>query len=46
MQRDRSTHTGLPRQEIDWFPRIDQEKCKEEVTPPEIKNKVKFSEIL
>lgn len=30
MQRDRSTYTGLPRVEIDWFPRIDQEKCKPE----------------
>ena len=28
MQRDRSTYTGLPRQEIDWFPRIDYSKCK------------------
>jgi len=28
--RDRSTYTGLPRNEIDWFPRIDQEKCKPE----------------
>jgi NAD-dependent dihydropyrimidine dehydrogenase PreA subunit len=28
MQRQRSTYTGLPRAEIDWFPRIDQEKCK------------------
>ncbi|MCX5976445.1 MAG: ferredoxin family protein [Coprothermobacterota bacterium] len=28
MQKDRSTYTGLPRNEIDWFPRIDQEKCK------------------
>lgn len=28
MQRDRSTYTGLPRQEIDWFPRIEQEKCR------------------
>ncbi len=26
--RDKSTYTGLPRNEIDWFPRIDQEKCK------------------
>jgi NAD-dependent dihydropyrimidine dehydrogenase PreA subunit len=30
MQRDRSTYTGLPRAEIDWFPIIDQEKCKPE----------------
>lgn len=28
MQRDRSTYTGLPRKEIDWFPKINQEKCK------------------
>jgi NAD-dependent dihydropyrimidine dehydrogenase PreA subunit len=27
MQRDRSTYTGLPRNEIDWFPRIDAAKC-------------------
>ncbi len=26
--RDRSTYTGLPRNQIDWFPRIDLEKCK------------------
>jgi len=26
--QDRSTYTGLPRNEIDWFPRINQEKCK------------------
>ena len=30
MQRDRSTYTGLPRVEIDWFPKIDQEKCRPE----------------
>ena len=28
MPLDRSTYTGLPRNEIDWFPRIDQERCK------------------
>ena len=28
MQRDRSTYTGLPRAEIDWFPKINLEKCK------------------
>lgn len=30
MAQDRATYTGLPRNEIDWFPRIDQEKCKPE----------------
>jgi len=31
MDQGRSTYTGLPRSKIDWFPCIDQEKCK----PPE-----------
>ncbi len=26
--KDRSTYTGLPRNKIDWFPKIDQLKCK------------------
>lgn len=26
--RDRSTYTGLPRNEIDWFPKIDKKKCR------------------
>lgn len=30
MNRDRSTYTGLPRKEIDWFPKIDYEKCNPE----------------
>jgi len=30
MDKDRSTYTGLPRKEIDWFPRIDYSKCKPE----------------
>jgi NAD-dependent dihydropyrimidine dehydrogenase PreA subunit len=25
--QNRSTYTGLPRNEIDWFPQINQEKC-------------------
>jgi len=28
MERDRSTYTGLPRDEIDWFPRIDPALCR------------------
>lgn len=28
MAGGRSTYTGLPRAEIDWFPRIDRAKCK------------------
>jgi len=28
--QDRSTYAGLPRNEIDWFPRIDMEKCQPE----------------
>jgi len=31
MKRDRSTYTGLPRIEIDWYPKINPEKCKPEV---------------
>ena len=30
MPSDRSVYTGLPRAEIDWFPRIDQAKCRPE----------------
>jgi NAD-dependent dihydropyrimidine dehydrogenase PreA subunit len=30
MPGDRSIYVGLPRAEIDWFPRIDQDKCRPE----------------
>lgn len=28
MERKRFIYTGLPRDKIDWFPRIDQKKCR------------------
>jgi NAD-dependent dihydropyrimidine dehydrogenase PreA subunit len=30
MKNNRDFYTGLPRKEIDWFPRIDKIKCKPE----------------